>query len=79
MTTETKIGRGTPPKKWPFFSTLKVGQFAEVTDLTKYAALRTAASRAGAKLKKKFSVSKEPLDPSGKKSDAMVLRVYRAE
>lgn len=77
MTTETKIGRGTPPQKWPFFRTLKRGGFAEVADLSKYSALRTAASRAGPKLRRKFSVSKELREPNG--NGEMVIRVYRTK
>jgi hypothetical protein len=76
MTTETKIGRGSPPKKWPFFQTLKVGQFAEEADVSKYSALRTAASRAGTRLERTFSVSKEK---KGSGSDAEVIRVYRTK
>lgn len=79
MTTETKIGRGTPPTKWPFFRTLKVGQFAEETDATKYSALRTAASRAGAKLKRKFTVSKEVDNGERGEIERTVIRVYRTK
>ena len=85
MTAETKTGRGKPPQKWPFFQTLKVNHFAEVKDVSKYSALRTAASRAGVKLKRKFTVSKEDVEENnGERGEIhvpahQVLRVYRTK
>lgn len=78
MTAETKTGRGSPPKKWAFLQTLKVGHFHEVADTSKYSALRTAASRAGTRLERKFSVSKEELNGAGSET-RKVIRVYRTK
>lgn len=61
-------GRG----RWPFFKKLAKGKYFEVTDLTRHTALRTAASRAGKKLKKTFSVRKVRRDDG-----VSVIRVYR--
>lgn len=65
------IGKGDVPSKerWPF-SKLEKGNFFPVQDLTQWVAVRTAASRAGTRLKRKFSVRKVTV--KGKE----VIRVY---
>lgn len=50
-------GAPAPKERWPF-SRLKIGQHFQVDDLTKWIALRSAASRAGKRLNKEFSVRK---------------------
>lgn len=72
MTPPPKIKRGIATQKWPFFEKLKVGFFYEEIDVTKHDALRTAASRAGTTMKRKFKVRKEE-HPMG----VEVIRVYR--
>lgn len=64
------IGKGTPVReRWPF-SKIKAGNFFQVDDMTQWVALRTAASRAGKRLNRKFLVRKA--DFKGRE----VIRVY---
>lgn len=64
------MGKGTPVReRWPF-SKLKAGRFFQVDDVTQWIAIRTAASRAGKRLGKEFSVRKA--EYKGK----AVIRVY---
>ena len=71
---EVTFGEGKKPAKdrWPF-ATLKAKQFFEVTDLSRHVALRTAASRARRKLKRKFAVRKVKRESDGLE----VIRVFR--
>lgn len=80
MTEEhSRTGRGSPPQKYGFFRTLKVGHYHEVSDLSKYSALRTAASRANKQLKRKFTVSKEIDNGERGEVERTVIRVYRTK
>lgn len=75
MRSEVTIGEGTPQTKgWPF-ADLEIGKFFQISDLEQYASLRTAASRAGKKLTRRFAVRKTELKVRGK--PRTVLRVYR--
>jgi frataxin-like iron-binding protein CyaY len=67
------IAKGAAPsrERWPF-SKLKPGEFFQVDNMTQWIALRTAASRAGKRLNRKFSVRKD--EHKGKE----VIRVYAA-
>ena len=78
--TPPRIRRGTTTaSKWPFFETLKVGFYYEEPDLSKHAALRTAASRQGQVLKKRFRVRKEMTEAARGRPSVEVIRVYRPE
>jgi hypothetical protein len=74
--TPARNGKGTPPVRgrWPDLQTIKRGHFFEVDDLAQHVNLRSAASRAGKRLKRRFSVCKEKND-----GGAEVLRVYRTK
>lgn len=71
---QVTFGEGENPGRgrWPF-DKLKKGNFFEITDLEKHVALRTAASRAAKKLRRKFSVRKVRRE----EDDIMVIRVFR--
>lgn len=70
---QVTFGEGKTPgrERWPFADLAK-NNFFEVTDLKKHVALRTAASRARKKLKRKFSVRKMTRDDG-----VEVIRVFR--
>jgi len=75
--TPPRIRRGIATSKWPFFQTLKVGFFYEEPDVAKHDALRTAASRAQSRLKRKFKVRKEEVELGGAMVE--VVRIYRTK
>lgn len=75
---EVTFGEGKVPgrgERWPF-STLKRGKYFECADLTLYTAIRTAASRAQKKLKRKFTVRKLRV-PVKEGEPHTVIRVFR--
>lgn len=75
MADEQKVSMGTGApqqrERWPF-SKLKPGKFFQVDDMRNWIAVRTAASRAGKRLNRQFSVRKA--QHKGKE----VIRVYVA-
>lgn len=64
---------GVPGKSKYEFDKLKVGAALKFADLSKYQQLRSAASRHGKKLKRKFSV--KLIDDTDKKSGATVRKI----
>lgn len=75
---EITVGEGQAPGKerWPF-STLRRGKYFECADVKLHTALRTAASRAQKRLKKKFTVRKMQV-PNGTAGNLKtVIRVFR--
>jgi hypothetical protein len=76
MADKVSFGNGQPyrtPERWPF-SQLKPGHFFECTDLSQHTAIRTAASRARKRLKRRFSVRKVTLTEN--RVRRQVIRVY---
>lgn len=68
---QVTMGEGEAPgrERWPFAS-LKKGKYFECVNLAQHTALRTAASRASRRYKRKFSVRKLVVEGQ------TVIRVY---
>lgn len=64
---------GVPGKSKYSFDKLKVGQALKFSDLTKHIALRSAASKQGKALKRKFSVKK--VTEEDKKSGSVIHKI----
>jgi hypothetical protein len=77
MADKVSFGNGDAPQaeRWPF-SKLKRGKYFECEDLSQHTAIRTAATRARKRLKKKFSVRKVTMVEGGVRRQ--VIRVYLA-